>query len=193
MSNSSNTPNLNKLVTEYQKTSAPPGFADRISTHIRDDGKHQPWDFPKFAYATSFFAAVLVSIFIVQSVENQEPEAEIARQDKTVPQQILAPRKEQKSLQNKQPTLVAKTDEKTVTPSVVEPKIAQQQNTTVVANSVTKEEIDLFFNTSIAAENSNLAILTDISDWLIEQEEISSPDIADLPDLNEIESIFETT
>ena len=42
-------------------------------------------------------------------------------------------------------------------------------------------------------EYSNLAVLSEISQWLDDGTEISTPDLTDIPELSEIDSLFDTT
>ena len=86
-------PKLDILVNRYQKTKAPLGFADRVSAHIEDERTQQQpvfsWEgnvtslvSPKLLYVASFGFIVLVSVLIVPSITEIEPELQVAKQDK---------------------------------------------------------------------------------------------------------------
>jgi cytoskeletal protein RodZ len=187
-------PELQSLVNRYQQTSAPPGFTNRVMAHIEDDKKHRLPRIPVFAYAASVGAIILVSVVIVYSTKDEQPEPQIARQET---QQLTEP------VQNKVPVEVASLPERPVAetkkpePSSMVAKADKPVTTTKPASAVTisisKQEVEQFFQSETESDSTSLAVLTDISDWLADQNEVSLPDISDLPDLNDIDKLFDTT
>ena len=195
--------NLETLVSHYQDTRAPLGFAERVMAHV-DEGKTPGTETSpvrtfvtsvlvasqnhKFAYAASIGIVVLSSIIIVNSISNKKPDLQIAKQEKpmqtTTAQQQIQPVPEQ--VEQKQPVQPEK-HESTMVATISKPVEPQTRVT------ITRKEQELFFQTSSDTDSTSLAVLTDVSDWLVEQKELTVPDISDLPDLNEIDNMFDTT
>jgi len=189
-----NQTDFESLVDQYQQTKAPLGFSSRVMANIEAEKKQRLPAFPRFAYAASVGVIALVSFVVINSIGTnpQAPEQQIAQQDQEnvkkqlqseelprvaeLPQGSQAePEKQQKN------TVVAKVDA---------PVPAKQKSSTV---SISKEERDLFFQPVAETDSASLAELADISNWLADQKDITPPDISDLPDLNEIDSIFDIT
>jgi len=205
MSNKENVkqPKLEALVNHYQDTKAPLGFAERVMAHM-EEGTTPQTDSPpvrtfvtsvllasqnhKFVYAASIGIVLLSSIIIVNTISNKEPNLQIAKQEEpvqtTTAQQQIQPAPEQ--VEQKQPVQPEK-HKSTMVAAVS--KSAEEQSRI----KITREERELFFQTSNDTDSTSLAVLTDVSDWLVEQKELTVPDISDLPDLNEIDNLFDTT
>jgi hypothetical protein len=199
-------PKLDILVKRYQETKAPLGFVDRVAAHIEDERtQHSAFSWvssswienitslvaPKVLYAASFGIVVLISVLIVPSIMEIEPELQIAQHDNPEPQST--PRKEdaQDNSSHNEKVQIAATNTTNSTDNPV------TGSTTVIKN-VSKEEIERFFaqpksQTGEESYTASLAVLTDISEWLTDENGEVAPDIGDLPDLNDIDAIFDTT
>ncbi|WP_455375035.1 hypothetical protein [Kaarinaea lacus] len=196
---------LESLVDQYQQTKAPLGFTNRVMANIEDDKKHRlpgiagiayavSTSIPRFAFAASIGIIALVSFVVINSMNEkpQDPEQLIAQQDQP---QV------EKPVQSKELPQVAKLPESPAAqpekpkpaPMVarVNPTVTEKKSTPAV--SISKEEHELFFQPVTETDTANLAVLTEISDWLADQKEITVPDISDIPDLDEIDGLFNTT
>lgn len=205
MSNEDNVkaPELETLVNHYQDTMAPLGFAERVMAHANEGKTRLPETTPfrtfvtsfmvvsrnhKFVYAASISLVVLSAIFIVNSISDTKPDLQIAKKEKPLQITPAQPQVQPATEQTKQkPTVQPEKQESTMVATVSK---SVESQTRV---KISREERELFFQASNDTDSTSLAVLTDVSDWLVEQKELSAPDISDLPDLNEIDNLFDTT
>lgn len=203
--NNQNKPSIESLVDQYQQTKAPLGFTNRVMANIEDDNKHSlpgiagityaaSTGIPRIAYAASIGIIALVSFVVINSmnekpqnpeqlsVQQDQPQVEKPMQSKELPQVAKLPESPAAQPEKPEPApMVAR----------VNPPVTEKKSTPAV--SISKEEHELFFQPVAETDTANLAVLTEISDWLADQKEIAVPDISDIPDLDEIESLFNTT
>jgi len=192
------------LVNRYRETKAPPGFATRVMAHVAQDknqhssllpgllikDKNQRWSLlPGLAITASVTLVAIVSIVVFNTHENTSSELQIATQKQSVQQVASAPESipvQQKSTEQDSVSSAKKTPETVVAK-------ATHSSATHEKAKITKEEHDLFFQATDESDTTSLAVLTDISDWLTDQKDVATPDISDLPDLDEIDNLFSTT
>lgn len=201
-------PKLKQLREGYQETRAPLGFAQRVTANLEPQ-KHpartkivevlsQAWSFHKLAVVSSFVAVVIISFSIMKSLTNEQSELEIAKLEK--PEMVPETRKTmpesqpEKIIENTQienteiaNTQIANTSAKTESP------VREIKSETTAVASISEEEKKRFFSTSQPTDDSSLAVLTDIAEWLNQEQEVVVPDITDLPDISDIDMSFETT
>ena len=203
--NNQNKSGLESLVDQYQQTKAPLGFTNRVMANIEDDRKRRlpgiagiayatSTGIPRFALAASIGIITLVSFVVINSMNEkpQDPEQLIAQQDQP---QVEKPvqSKELPQVANLPVSPAAQPEIPKPAPMVAQtnPPVIEKKSTSAV--SISKEEHELFFQPVTETDTANLAVLTEISDWLSDQKEIAVPDISDIPDLDEIDNLFNTT
>lgn len=197
MNDTEKKPKLNDLVNSYRDNKAPPGFAQRVTANLEPQKPNVPgsviailshtWGFHKIAVVASFAAVIFASFAIMQSVPKKQDELEIAK------------------LKKSELSTKTQTDQSEIhKPSVENTQIAELQTETdtttqedkserVTIARISAEEKKRFFSASRETDDSSLAVMTDVAEWLHEEQEVAIPDITDLPDISDIDILFETT
>lgn len=213
-------PSLKELVNGYQDTHAPPGFAERVAAHVRDEAAERRKFIPSRIFTSSSgkdevfvhgrmafpwilaasFAVVIISAVVVMSVAfKPEAEPQLVQQDKTKSENTVA-KSTQTPLKDSAVERVT-VDNPPVTQDapvakakVIEtPAVKQTQDETQIAKVVDEPGIDSNWDQS-ADDNdfTSVAVLWEVSDWLTE-EAVVTPDFSDMPALGEIDALFEQT
>lgn len=189
-------PTLENLVARYQETQAPLGFAERVQAEYENRYRRPALSSPVFAYAASFGVAVLIAALAInfQSKERDESEkqaaTQIAKLDNNQDDGATINHSRQQEPQNN-------TESVTMTNAIK--SSATPDSTKTIKKSVTVKiiitelEKEQFLEVDSNTDTATLASLSDISSWITDQKEISVPDIGDLPDLSELDSLFDAT
>lgn len=199
MNEQNSKPRLDELLNQYRETKAPPGFAQRVTANLEKPA-HRQVHIPRFAVAASVGAIAIVSLVLVQSVKESDPanQANSPLLASGKQAQTETPKRENDNIQlaEIEPAIgqVQQKTEKSEEPSSTKQPVVTE---TIVASTVevqlSQEEIDKFYSKEHETDESSLAVLTDISDWLVTQPDTAAPDITDLPDISDLDSLFETT
>ncbi len=181
-------PELKSLVERYQNTKAPLGFSERVNAHL-EDGGHQSWwsdvvaniwSYPKLMAAASVGLVALFSILIIQGTIDNEPQIQIAGQNDDISRP--GEQMDQAPIQKQ----FAQSEKQAMEPLAVEPEQVAQQEEPIKTNPTIAKVAEF-------DEYSNLAVLSEISQWLDDGTEILTPDLTDIPEFSEIDSLFDTT
>lgn len=163
-------PKLDALARQYRETRAPLGFAARVAAHVDPKHRTSMWSdivvmitgSPKLLVSVSVAIMALLSVLVVQSVFERQPDLQIAEQD-----------------------------------DIQQPVTHGEQTVQQAQKPAVKKEIDpAFYQPATNGGYANLAALSDVSVWLDEDTESSTsavPDMTDIPDLGDIETMFDTT
>ena len=143
-------PKLNELINDYQQTKAPPGFAQRVSANLP---KTRPSliAIPGVAVAASFAVVAIVSIVIVHSIDEVDPQLKpdthIAKPEQPIDQQ-------QTQLAKTEPQeKPARTESPATEQQVAQAKAPRDEdNISLATVSISAEERQLF-----SANNRKLA------------------------------------
>jgi len=174
-------PPLRSLVKQYQEIKAPLGFAERVAAQVNDKAASPAWFSSPWLYAASFAVVAMVAVTVVLQMRETEPELQIAQPDK--------------STQNQNPP-VESAPSGDARPKPEEIRIAKHQQPPPPQPDRAKQNLPAYQpdNQQTAGGGySNLAVLSDVSDWLALEESIAVPDFSDLPPLSEIDGLSDAT
>ena len=124
---------------------------------------------------------VLFSVVVVELTREEEPDIQMVQQDKSPPEkaEVIAG----KSIEDKHLAQV----EKQITKSRVSDTKTHEQ----VSASADMDQ--LWSQGSINDDLTNLAVLSETSEWLESDAGFTVPDLTDMPELSEIDALFDTT
>ncbi|WP_455201803.1 hypothetical protein [Kaarinaea lacus] len=159
-------PELQSLVDKYQSTKAPLGFSERVAAHINDEsGKHE-WSsvLADILGSPRLIAAASIGVIAVLSI------------------MVV-----QLTIESKPELQIAQQD-------TTVPKTTIEVESTQITQVMEPINMNQLLEPSTAeGEIANLAVLSDISVWLEEDIESTTPDFTDMPDLAEIDAILDFT
>ena len=160
------TPELNALVKRYQSTRAPLGFSERVSAHLNDSGEKSGWSsvIADIWGSPKLIAATSLGLAVIFSI--------------LIVQLTVVTEPDMQEIQ------IAQLEEST-------PKTASEPGATQIEKSINIDQ--LFEQSTINDEVTNFAVLSDISDWLEEESESTTPDFTNIPDLGEIDALLDIT
>jgi len=214
-------PSLKAMVGRYQETQAPPGFAERVAAHVRDDASEQRKVMPSrifaspsgkdeaiahgrmalpWIFAASFVVVIISAVVVMNVAFKPETESQLVQQDKTNSENIVAkstqaPVKdsaaERSTVDNPPVTQYTPAAKAKVTQPP--PAAKQAQQATQLANAEDHPDINPNWDQPVDENDfTSVAVLWEASDWLTE-EAVVMPDFSEMPALSEIDALFEKT
>lgn len=181
-------PDLKALVDRYQKTHAPPGFAERVAAHVRTETEsHSPLA-GHWVYAASITFVLVLAVSLVTVLFEEDPATQLAGTPSPVqeasPARQTTPEPEQKkSIVN---TEAGQQDSPPVGKSAEQETQMAHVTETVKEESLEEKPID-------DGSFANVAVLSEITDLLESDTALATPELTDMPALSEIEELFDTT
>jgi hypothetical protein len=174
-------PPLKPLVEHYQEIKAPLGFAERVAAHLKDDAEPRAWFNAKWLYALSFACTAVIAILIVYQARETEPELQIAQQYISTQNQYVPV--EPPPIENARPM-------RKETGDAVNHKQAARQ----LARTAEDRRVEQFMDKEIPGSDfNNVAVLSDVSEWLEVEDAIAAPDFSDMPAFDDINGLFDST
>lgn len=182
---------LNALVDRYQATQAPPGFAERVAAHVKGEKVSRAPLGSQWIYGASLAIVAVLAVLLVPALFNKESELQIAQQENASQIEEAAP-----AIQTTPQPEKVESMTNTETPPVVSPPVAEsaRQNTEIAqASEEVKKEILMEEKPLDDESLANVAVLSEVSDWLETDTEPAALDLDDMPALSDIEELFNTT
>ena len=184
-------PGLKALVDRYQATQAPPGFAERVAAHVNDEKVSRAPLGSQWIYGASLAFVAVLAVLLMPALFEKESELQIAQQENAAQIKGTAP-----AIQTTPQPEKVESMTNTETPPVVSPSVAQpaRQNTQIAqVSEEEKNEIAMMENPLDDESLANVAVLSEVSDWLETDTIPAALELDDMPALSEIEELFNTT
>jgi|GEM_PF-4989446 len=184
-------PGLKALVDRYQATQAPPGFAERVAAHVKDEEVSRAWPGSQWIYGASFAFVAVLAVLLTPALFEKESELQIAQQENASQIKEAAP-----AIQTTPQPEKVESMTNTETPPVVSPPVAQpsgQKTQMAQASEEVKKEILMEENPLDDESLANVAVLSEVSDWLETDTVPAALELDDMPALSDIEELFNTT
>jgi hypothetical protein len=184
-------PGLKALVDRYQATQAPPGFAERVAAHVKDEEVSRAPLGSQWIYGASLAFVAVLAVLLMPALFNKESELQIAQQENASQIKEAAP-----AIQTTPQPEKVESMANTETPPVVSPPVAQpsgQKTQIAQASEEVKKEILMEENPLDDESLANVAVLSEVSDWLETDTVPAALELDDMPALSDIEELFNTT
>ena len=184
-------PGLKALVNRYQATQAPPGFAERVAAHVKDEKVSRAPLGSRWVYGASLVFVVVLAVLLMPALFEKETELQIAQQENASQTKEAAPAIPTTPQPEKAESMTS-----TETPPIVSPPAAQsaKRNTQIAqASEEVKKEIPMKEQPLDDESFANVAVLSEVSDWLDTDTVPATLELDDMPALSDIEELFNTT
>jgi hypothetical protein len=184
-------PGLKALVDRYQATQAPPGFAERVAAHVKEEKVSRAPLGSQWIYGASLAFVAVLAVLLMPAIFEKESELQIAQQEDASQIKQAAP-----AIQTTPQPEKVESMNNTETPPVVSPSAAQpaRQNTQIAqASEEVKKEVPMEEKPLDDENFANVAVLSEVSDWLETDTVPATLELDDMPALSDIEELFNTT
>lgn len=184
-------PGLKALVDRYQATQAPPGFAERVAAHVKEEKVSRAPLGSQWIYGASLAFVAVLAVLLMPALFEKESELQIAQQEHASQIKQAAP-----AIQTTPQPEKVESMNNTETPPVVSPSAAQpaRQNTQIAqASEEVKKEVPMEEKPLDDESFANVAVLSEVSDWLETDTVPATLELDDMPALSDIEELFNTT